>query len=95
MKPQYSHRLCLDLTRAFFRSGIAGTPTSSGQRSEERQDRERLEYDEPEDPADVIHEVTEANVSIPNIPVPQSSDGDVRNLEPMKIAHVYHFKNNT
>ena len=62
---------------AFFtqRSGMGASPTS-----EETQLRDHLEYDEPDEPADVIHEVTEANVSIPNLPVPKSSDGDVRPL---------------
>jgi hypothetical protein len=74
---QDPHCLYLDgLNCLSLRSGVAGTPSSS--RSEERQLREHLEYEEPEEPADVIHEVTEANVSIPNLPVPKSSDGDVR-----------------
>lgn len=60
--------------------GTTGSPVSSRQGSEERQERERLEYDEPEDPADVVHEVKEANIAIPNWPLPKTSDGDVREI---------------
>lgn len=60
--------------------GTTGSPVSSRQGSEELQQREHLEYDEPEDPADVIHEVKEANIAIPNWPLPRPSDNNVRDI---------------
>jgi hypothetical protein len=36
-----------------------------------------MEYLEPEEPGVVVEQVREANVPIPNIPVPTSSDGEV------------------
>ncbi|KAH6915846.1 Leo1-like protein-domain-containing protein [Coprinopsis sp. MPI-PUGE-AT-0042] len=58
------------------------SPTTSQQDSErlaspERERRQALEYGEDDaQAADVAYEVTEAEVSFPNIPVPRSSDGD-------------------
>ncbi|EGN96576.1 hypothetical protein SERLA73DRAFT_111176 [Serpula lacrymans var. lacrymans S7.3] len=57
------------------------SPGESGSDSEElsqaeRDRRKALEYAEPEEPATLVEHPQEANVSIPNIPVPRTSDGD-------------------
>ncbi|KAI0629174.1 Leo1-like protein-domain-containing protein [Trametes polyzona] len=46
-----------------------------GLSSPERHRRERLEYAEEDEPEQVIEQRLEADVAIPNIPVPRSSDG--------------------
>ncbi|KAG1750047.1 Leo1-like protein-domain-containing protein [Suillus occidentalis] len=56
-------------------------PAESGFESDdlsqtEKEHRQALEYLEPEEPGIVLEEVREADVRIPNIPVPKSSDGD-------------------
>lgn len=45
--------------------------------SPERQQRRDLEYEEADEPAPVFEQVLEANVGIPNIPLPRSSDSNV------------------
>jgi hypothetical protein len=40
--------------------------------------RQALEYEEDEEPNPIIEHRLEASVSIPNIPLPKSSDGQVR-----------------
>ncbi|KAG8220888.1 Leo1-like protein-domain-containing protein [Butyriboletus roseoflavus] len=62
-------------------TSLAATPAESGYDSDElsqtEKDRRReLEYMENDEPAQVVHEIQEANVSIPNIPIPRTSDGD-------------------
>lgn len=62
-------------------SAPAVTPAESGFESDdlsqtEKEHRQALEYLEPEEPGIVVEEVREADVRIPNIPVPKSSDGD-------------------
>ncbi|KIJ62028.1 hypothetical protein HYDPIDRAFT_95225 [Hydnomerulius pinastri MD-312] len=62
-------------------SAATATPAESGYDSDElsqaEKDRRRaLEYMEPDEPGVVVEQVQEANVPIPNIPVPRSSDGD-------------------
>ena len=44
---------------------------------DERRHREQLEYAEDEDPEPVVEHRLEADVAIPNIPVPRGSDGNV------------------
>ncbi|KAH9888930.1 Leo1-like protein-domain-containing protein [Cubamyces lactineus] len=46
-----------------------------GLSSPERRHREQLEYAEEEEPEQVMEQRLEADVAIPNIPVPRSSDG--------------------
>jgi RNA polymerase-associated protein LEO1 len=36
-----------------------------------------MEYEEADEPNQVVQEILEASVQIPNIPLPKSSDGDV------------------
>jgi RNA polymerase-associated protein LEO1 len=43
----------------------------------ERQHRKALEYEEDDQPDEVYADVVEANVAIPNVPIPKSSDGNV------------------
>ncbi|KAF8449095.1 Leo1-like protein-domain-containing protein [Boletus edulis BED1] len=61
-------------------TSLAATPAGSGYDSDElsqtEKERRRLEYMENDEPTPVVSEVQEANVSIPNIPVPRTSDGD-------------------
>jgi RNA polymerase-associated protein LEO1 len=46
-----------------------------------------MEYPEPEEPGIVVEQVREANVLIPNIPVPRSSDGEVCNFVLILSVH--------
>jgi hypothetical protein len=46
--------------------------------SQERERRQALEYEEDEIPPDTGEVVKEADVSFPNLPLPKSSDGNVR-----------------
>lgn len=57
----------------------AGSEVNSNEQSTRVMERRReLEYEEPEEPADVVFEtVNEVNQSLPNIPLPKSSDGKV------------------
>lgn len=64
-------------------SRTSASPTASGPDSErlpspERERRQALEYEEDEVPPEISVEVKEAHVSFPNLPVPKSSDGNVR-----------------
>ena len=43
----------------------------------ERQHRKNLEYEEDENPEDAVVELKHAVLSIPNLPMPNSSDGQV------------------
>lgn len=66
---------------------LAATPAESGYDSDElsqteKERRRALEYMENDEPAQVVQEIQEANVSIPNIPVPRTSDGDVNYIPP-------------
>lgn len=75
----------LTSTTAIHPSAPAVTPAESGFESDdlsqtEKEHRQALEYLEPEEPGIVVEEVREADVRIPNIPVPKSSDGDVCNI---------------
>ena len=68
-----------------YPSAPAVTPAESGFESDdlsqtEKEHRRALEYLEPEEPGVVVEQVREADVLIPNIPVPRSSDGDVCNI---------------
>jgi RNA polymerase-associated protein LEO1 len=45
--------------------------------SPEAQQRKHMEYEEADEPNQVVQEILEASVQIPNIPLPKSSDGDV------------------
>lgn len=58
------------------------TPPESGYDSDslsqtEREHRRALEYAEPDEPNALGEQIQEANVSIPNVPIPRSSDGQV------------------
>ncbi|OJA19771.1 hypothetical protein AZE42_03986 [Rhizopogon vesiculosus] len=69
-----------DVADATSDSAPAVTPAESGFESDdlsqtEKEHRRAMEYLEPEEPG-VVVEVREANVPIPNIPVPRSSDGE-------------------
>ncbi|KAH7907263.1 Leo1-like protein-domain-containing protein [Hygrophoropsis aurantiaca] len=62
-------------------SAPAATPAESGFESDdlsqsERDRRKALEYEELEEPPGVAEQVKEADVRIPNIPVPRSSNGE-------------------
>ncbi|KAG9312926.1 Leo1-like protein-domain-containing protein [Chiua virens] len=62
-------------------TSLAATPVESGYDSDELSQREKdhrnaLEYHENEEPPAVVRQLQEANVSIPNIPMPRTSDGD-------------------
>ncbi|KAG6381555.1 Leo1-like protein-domain-containing protein [Boletus reticuloceps] len=61
-------------------TSLAATPAGSGYDSDElsqtEKERRRLEYTENDEPTAVVPDIPEANVSIPNIPVPRTSDGD-------------------
>ena len=46
--------------------------------SPERERRQALEYEEEEVPPELAVEVKEAEVAFPNIPLPKSSDDNVR-----------------
>jgi RNA polymerase-associated protein LEO1 len=64
-------------------SRTPASPTTSGRDSErlpspERERRQALEYEEEDAPPEISVEVKEAHVSFPNLPVPKSSDGNVR-----------------
>ncbi|KAG1746701.1 Leo1-like protein-domain-containing protein [Suillus paluster] len=70
-----------DVVDAKSDSAPAVTPAESGFESDdlsqtEKEHRQALEYLEPEEPGIVVEQVREADVRIPNIPVPKSSDGD-------------------
>lgn len=70
-----------DVTDAKSDSAPVITPAESGFESDdlsqtEKEHRQALEYLEPEEPGIVLEQVREADVRIPNIPVPKSSDGD-------------------
>jgi len=63
------------------RAAEPASPTASGPDSErlpspERERRQALEYEEEEVPPELAIEVKEAEVTFPNLPVPQSSNGD-------------------
>ena len=67
----------------FLISRTSASPTTSGPDSErlpsiERERRQALEYEEEDAPPEIQVEVKEAHVSFPNLPVPKSSDGNVR-----------------
>lgn len=74
----------LDLlpTSPLTRGNRALSPTSSehldGISSPERKHREAMEYAEEDEPEPMVEQVLEATAAIPNIPVPKSSDGNVR-----------------
>ena len=57
----------------------------------ERRHREQLEYAEDEEPEPVVEHRLEADVAIPNIPVPRSSDGNVCEPSPLLVPHSSHF----
>lgn len=66
---------------------LAATPAESGYDSDElsqteKERRRALEYAENDEAAPVVPEIQEANVSIPNIPIPRTSDGDVKYIRP-------------
>lgn len=48
--------------------------------SSEDADRARLEYGEPDEAADIVAQATEADVPLPVLPAPRSSDGNVRSI---------------
>lgn len=67
---------------------LAATPAESGYDSDElsqtEKDRRRaLEYTETDEPVPVVPEIQEVNVSIPNIAIPRTSDGDVKYVRPL------------
>lgn len=69
-------------------SSLAPTPAESGYDSDdlsqsEKERRRTLEYPENDEPAAVVPGDQEANVSIPNIPIPRTSDGDVKCFPPL------------
>ncbi|KAH0836604.1 Leo1-like protein-domain-containing protein [Lanmaoa asiatica] len=63
-------------------TSLTATPAGSGYDSDElsqteKERRRALEYMENDEPAPVVDGIQEADVSIPNIPTPRTSDGDV------------------
>ena len=79
------HFLCYLCYLCYFIriSRTPASPTASGPDSErlpspERERRQALEYEEEDAPPEISVEVKEAHVSFPNLPVPKSSDGNVR-----------------
>jgi RNA polymerase-associated protein LEO1 len=58
----------------------------------EQRHREAMEYteqDEPDqDPNSLLEQHTEANAAIPNIPIPKSSDGEVRPHDPYRFPWI-------
>lgn len=69
-------------------SSLAATPAGSGYDSDdlsqtEKDHRRALEYMEDDEPAPVVvAPIQEARVSIPNVPIPRTSDGDVKYTAP-------------
>ncbi|TFY76502.1 hypothetical protein EWM64_g7511 [Hericium alpestre] len=57
------------------KSPTPASPPPDGLSSPDRRQRQALEYEEEEEPHEVIEQRLEAAVAIPNIPVPKSSDG--------------------
>lgn len=55
----------------------------------ERRHREQLEYAEDEEPEPVVEHRLEADVAIPNIPVPRSSDGNVCEPSPLLVPYSF------
>jgi RNA polymerase-associated protein LEO1 len=58
----------------------SATPTSERLLTPEAEHRRAMEYSEGDEPSNIIHTVQEADVPIPNIPLPHSSDGAVSPL---------------
>jgi RNA polymerase-associated protein LEO1 len=61
-----------------YSSPASAPPPDDGLSSPDRKRRQALEYEEDEEPNPLIEHRLEASVSIPNIPLPRSSDGHVR-----------------
>jgi hypothetical protein len=61
-----------------FSSPSSAPPPDDGLSSPDRKRRQALEYEEDEEPNPLIEHRLEASVSIPNVPLPKSSDGQVR-----------------
>jgi hypothetical protein len=64
----------IDLTRA----EVSEEQYASEQDDAEERQRKALEYEEEEIPPELAVEIREAEVSFPNLPMPRSSDGEVR-----------------
>ncbi|KAI9511594.1 Leo1-like protein-domain-containing protein [Russula earlei] len=58
-----------------YSSPASAPPPDDGLTSPDRKRRQALEYEEEEEPNPLIEHRLEASVSIPNIPLPKSSDG--------------------
>ncbi|KAH9975921.1 Leo1-like protein-domain-containing protein [Lactifluus volemus] len=58
-----------------YSSPASAPPPDDGLSSPDRKRRQALEYEEDEEPNPLIEHRLEASVSIPNIPLPRSSDG--------------------
>jgi RNA polymerase-associated protein LEO1 len=58
-----------------YSSPFSAPPPDDGLSSPDRKRREALEYEEDDEPNPLIEHRLEASVSIPNIPLPKSSDG--------------------
>ncbi|KAI9440537.1 RNA polymerase II-associated protein [Lactarius indigo] len=58
-----------------YSSPVSPPPPDDGLSSPDRKRRQALEYEEDEEPNPIIEHRLEASVSIPNIPLPKSSDG--------------------
>jgi hypothetical protein len=71
-----------------YSSPISPPPADDGLSSPDRKRRQALEYEEDEEPNPIIEHRLEASVSIPNIPLPKSSDGQVR--LPVLLARLSH-----
>ena len=88
LKSTNASGLCKELGIVIFMlfyliSRTSASPSASGPDSEhlpspERERRQALEYEEEDAPPEISVEVKEAHVSFPNLPVPKSSDGNVR-----------------
>ena len=74
----HRHHYASHITSRIAASPSASAPDSDRLPSAERERRQALEYEEEEIPPDFAIEVKEAEVAFPNLPVPKSSDGDVR-----------------
>ncbi len=55
----------------------SGTASEEGLSAAELKHRRDLEYEEDENPEEAVIELKHAALSIPNIPIPKSSDGNV------------------
>jgi len=65
-----------------YSSPVSAPHPDDGLSSQDRKRRQALEYEEEEEPNALIEHRLEASVSIPNIPLPKSSGGQVCSWHP-------------